>query len=158
MLRWKAVVRNLFVSAAETPNPNFMKFVPNGKVVLDNGTKDFSDLKAAMVSPLAKSLMMEKGVNRIFYGKDYISVGKEEDVNWAELKPKIFEIISHHFDNNITLFNSDYEGTTTAQELEETDETVLFIIEIINARIKPVVQEDGGDIEFIDFNKETGVV
>ena len=52
---------------------------------------------------------------------------------------------------------------TTAPEPEDTkildtdSEIVANIKEIINTRIRPSVQEDGGDIEFIDFEEKEGV-
>ena len=33
-----------------------------------------------------------------------------------------------------------------------------MIKEIIETRIRPFVQEDGGDVRFLDFNEETGHV
>lgn len=34
---------------------------------------------------------------------------------------------------------------------EEDDETVLMIKELLDSRIRPTVQEDGGDITFVSF-------
>ena len=33
-----------------------------------------------------------------------------------------------------------------------------MIKEIIATRVRPIVQEDGGDIEFIEFDEEKGIV
>ena len=33
-----------------------------------------------------------------------------------------------------------------------------MIKEIIETRVRPFVAEDGGDVAFIEFNEETGVV
>ncbi|KAF6023899.1 hypothetical protein EB796_017786 [Bugula neritina] len=41
---------------------------------------------------------------------------------------------------------------------EDDDETVLFIKELLDTKIRPTVQEDGGDILYVDFNNETGVL
>lgn len=35
--------------------------------------------------------------------------------------------------------------------LEDDDETVMMIKELLDSRIRPTVQEDGGDITFISF-------
>lgn len=43
--------------------------------------------------------------------------------------------------------------------VKETDsEVVAMIKEILETRIRPSVQEDGGDIEYIDFNEHSGIV
>jgi len=35
---------------------------------------------------------------------------------------------------------------------------VQFIKEIIDSRIKPLVQEDGGDVDFVSFDEKTGLL
>lgn len=35
--------------------------------------------------------------------------------------------------------------------MEDDDETVMMIKELLDSRIRPTVQEDGGDITFISF-------
>ena len=37
-------------------------------------------------------------------------------------------------------------------------ETVQMIKELLDTRIRPAVQDDGGDIEYVGYNAETGVV
>ena len=41
---------------------------------------------------------------------------------------------------------------------DDDSEAVAMIKEIIESRIRPFVQEDGGDVRYIDFNEETGHV
>lgn len=90
---------NIYVETQKTPNPNFLKFIPDGQNVLGSeGTLDISDPKYAEVSPLAKKLFEIEGVTRVFYGPDYLSVAKQEDLDWEALKPEIYQVISHHFD------------------------------------------------------------
>jgi hypothetical protein len=48
--------------------------------------------------------------------------------------------------------------TNTSIPVEEDDEIVQMIKELIETRIRPAVQEDGGDIDYKGFNRETGVV
>jgi Fe-S cluster biogenesis protein NfuA len=42
--------------------------------------------------------------------------------------------------------------------LPNDSETVKLIKEILAVRIRPVVQEDGGDIKFIEFDEAKGIV
>ncbi|CAI5943323.1 unnamed protein product [Closterium sp. NIES-64] len=39
------------------------------------------------------------------------------------------------------------------QTAEDESETVLMIRELLGTRIRPAVQEDGGDIDFVDFDE-----
>ena len=52
-----------------------------------------------------------------------------------------------------------YEGETEATTINDDDsETVAMIKELLETRIRPAVQEDGGDIVFVAFDEATGVV
>lgn len=147
---------SIFVKTLETPNPNFLKFLPGKPILPEGETYDISNKTNALVSPLATKLFEIKGVTRVFYANEYISVGKEELVDWADLKPMIIDEIVKNFTNDINIFlekpedNSDYN--------ENDSEVVKLIKEIIAARIRPVVQEDGGDIKFFEFDEEKGIV
>jgi NFU1 iron-sulfur cluster scaffold homolog, mitochondrial len=46
---------------------------------MEDGTMDFVAARYTHISPLAKKLFTVDGVNRVFYGKDYISISKTED-------------------------------------------------------------------------------
>lgn len=43
------------------------------------------------------------------------------------------------------------ETLTLIEIMEDDDETVMMIKELLDSRIRPTVQEDGGDITFISF-------
>lgn len=70
------------IQVKDTPNPNFLKFIPAGKIVLETGTMDFSAPKFAHISPLAMKIFGIEGVNRVFYGRDHISVSKTDQEEW----------------------------------------------------------------------------
>ena len=41
---------------------------------------------------------------------------------------------------------------------EDDDEIVAMIKELLDTRIRPTVMEDGGDITYVGFNEDSGVV
>ncbi len=44
-------------------------------------------------------------------------------------------------------------------EIDENDtDTVKMIKQILSTRVRPFVQDDGGDVKFVEFNPETGVM
>lgn len=148
---------SIFVKTQSTPNPNFLKFFPGKEILADGETFDFSNVREAMSSPLAKKIFDVDGVNRVFYGKDYISVGKKELSEWGEIKPLIVDVVCDFFTKNLELFDEKPEAEDT--KINDNDsETVALIKEIIATRVRPVVQEDGGDIKFINFDTESGTV
>ena len=44
------------------------------------------------------------------------------------------------------------------REAEEESELISMIKELIETRIRPAIQDDGGDIELKGFDEETGTV
>lgn len=147
--------RSIFIQMQETPNPNSLKFLP-GRSVLETGTADFSNRKAAQRSPLAKMLFKIKGVRGVFYGGDFITVTKEDDeVDWQILKPDIFAAIMDFFASEQPIISKDMEEVVAESDAND-DETVAMIKELLDTRIRPTVQEDGGDIIYKGF--EDGIV
>jgi Fe-S cluster biogenesis protein NfuA len=148
---------SIFVKVQQTPNPHSLKFLP-GKNILEEGeTYDFANVRNAMTSPLAVKLFEIKGVNRVFYGRNYVSVGKEELTEWNDIKPLVIDVICDYFTKNLELFDKKPQPEDT--KINENDSSnVALIKEIIAMRIRPVVQEDGGDIEFINFDEGSGIV
>lgn len=93
-------------------------------------------------------------------GSDFITVNKQDHINWAHLRPEIVDVL----DKFLTLKN---EPVITKELLQQSDsfaasendsEIVAMIKELIDTRIRPAIQDDGGDIEFKAFDEETGSV
>ncbi|XP_076884749.1 nifU-like protein 4, mitochondrial [Bidens hawaiensis] len=110
-------------------------------------------------SPLAKALHGIDGITRVFFGSDFITVTKSEDASWDFLKPEIFAAILDFYSYGQPLF---LDATTSASMdtaiHEDDSETVAMIKELLEARIRLVVQDDGGEIEYIGFDLLSGVV
>ena len=120
---------------------------------MTHGTADFADATAAQRSPLAGRLFAIDGVGRVFFGSDFVTVGKGETVDWAVLKPQVLAAIMDHFTSGAALLTD--EGAASASDGEDSD-VVAQIKELIETRVRPAVANDGGDIIFRSF--EDGVV
>ena len=142
----------MFIQTESTPNPNTLKFLP-GRDVMTHGTADFADATAAQRSPLAGRLFAIDGVGRVFFGSDFVTVGKGETVDWAVLKPQVLAAIMDHFTSGAALLTD--EGAASASDGEDSD-VVAQIKELIETRVRPAVANDGGDIIFRSF--EDGMV
>ena len=152
----------MFIQTEATPNPEVLKFLP-GRAVLGEGTRDFRSPEEAAVSPLAAELFEVTGVSRVFFGPDFITVGKHDAVDWPLMKAPILAAIMDHFTSGRPLLAEDaphsagddhddgvYEG--------ETAQIVAEIKDLLDTRIRPAVAQDGGDIVFSKFEPATGVV
>ena len=156
-------LRSIFIQTADTPNPESVKFVPTGVPVLPsadvNGyyvTK--SDAASDILrSPLAKQLFDVPGVKAVYLGSDFVTVTKFAEHKWKLLRPQLFEVLMEWADSKKPALLEQPEITDTTI-LDDDDEVVAMIKELIEARIRPAVQEDGGDIRYVGFEEETGIV
>ncbi|MDZ7823975.1 MAG: NifU family protein [Ahrensia sp.] len=150
----------MFIQTEATPNPATLKFLP-GKVVMDMGTADFRDpMTASAKSPLAAKLFGVDGVNGVFFGYDFVTVTKEESLDWAHLKPAILAAIMEHFMAGKPVMASDSVGdvddSDESEFFDEGDATIVTTIkELIETRVRPAVAQDGGDITFKGFKGGT---
>ncbi len=138
----------MFIQTELTPNPATLKFLP-GRPVIDSGTANFTDpAVAAARSPLAERLFAVGGVTGVFLGSDFVTVSKDEESDWYQLKPAILGIIMEHFTAGRPVLLAAEEGSESA---EADTEIVTQIKELLETRVRPAVAQDGGDIIFHDF-------
>ena len=150
----------MFIQTEATPNPEVLKFLP-GRDVLGEGSRDFRDAGDAAGSQLAVDLFDIEGVTRVFYGPDFITVGKSASEEWAFLKAPILAAIMDHFTSHRPLFTDAADEATGHDEGHYEGDTAQIVAEIkdlLDTRIRPAVAQDGGDILFNRFDVETGVV
>lgn len=157
-------IRTVFIQTENTPNPESIKFLPSNTVVLDNedGTGHFLNktdpIEEILKSPLAKDLFKIDGVKAVYFGGDFVTVTKRAEAKWQFMRPEIFSVLMDFFENpdNVVLLDKPLITDTTI--LEDDDEIVAMIKELIEDRIRPAVQEDGGDIHYRNFEEDTGLV
>jgi len=152
-------IRNLFITTERTPNPNAIKLLP-GRDVLGHGkTCDFPDIRSAYKSPLAKRIFAVNGVSSCFLGPDFITIIRsDENEAWAVLNAELFAVITDFFNTNLPVINEDAVQNMDTVIYDDDDEVVAMIKELLDTRIRPTVIEDGGDITFISFDPETGLL
>ncbi|KAG5969938.1 hypothetical protein E4U55_001915, partial [Claviceps digitariae] len=162
--------RTIFIQTESTPNADALKFLPNHRVVPPEFNTPFieylnprSTISPPHPSPLAAKLMNIDGITSVFYGADFITVTKAGDANWAHIRPEVFSLITEAITSGEKIVNvaerRDGDGSSLAAG-EEADslaydendsEVVGMIKELLETRIRPAIQEDGGDIEFRGF-------
>ncbi|MCO5586786.1 hypothetical protein L7F22_040728 [Adiantum nelumboides] len=144
--------KSIFIQTQSTPNPLSLMFYP-GKPVMDVGSADFPNSRVGMSSPLAKALFRIDGVTRVFFGSDFVTVTKAEDFGWDLLKPEVFAAIMDFYTSNQPLFyDAKVSSPADTAIKEDDDETVAMIKELLETRIRPAVQDDGGDIEYQGYD------
>lgn len=136
----------MLIETQQTPDINVINFFPP-QPILKNGNAEFVDAKSLRKSPLAETLFDLGGIKSIFITSDMISVTKEDNASWEDLKPQILAEI-------MDFLSTGEDMVLAPASSERTEEEVINEIKgLINARIRPAVKQDGGDIVFINFEK-----
>ncbi|KAK1996147.1 HIRA-interacting protein 5 [Colletotrichum falcatum] len=173
-------IRTIFIQTEQTPNADAIKFLPNHRILPENISTPFieylnprSTIAPPYPSPLAAQLMKIDGVTSVFYGADFITVSKAADANWAHIRPEVFALITEAVTSGQPIVNvsekkeggvagvsgeEQQHGEEDSLAYDENDSEVVGMIkELLETRIRPAIQEDGGDIEFRGFTDE-GIV
>jgi len=135
----------MFVQTEITPNPNSLKFIP-GRAVSNNGSFEITKLDDTN-NELVKNLLSVKGVEGIFLGKDFISINKNNQTTWDEIKHVVISLINDFYQNGkkCVIEKSLNEFTENLEEIEKK------IVKVLDQKVRPAVARDGGDIKFKEF-------
>ena len=140
----------MFVQTQITPNPNSLKFLP-GKSVSLIGPLEVTEIEKTN-NELIRNILSINGVKGVFLSYDFISVNKEIDFEWEDLRHIIISFINDYFakGNEIVISKSKVNEDLDTSTVESQ------IIKILETKIRPAVARDGGDIKFKEF--KNGVV
>ena len=144
----------------QTPNPNSLKFVVSREVRGDKGPlyykKDPKD-NPKQEAPLAYQLFQFEGVVDVFFGSNFITVGKDDKADWGDIRTEVMDMIREYDDStnpfvieDISPACDDINSDVGASKVEKQ------IVHLLDQRVRPAVAQDGGDIIFHSFKE--GVV
>ena len=154
----RAYLAGMFIQTEATPNPNVLKFLP-GRHVATDGPVEFAAIDQATASPLAEALFELEGVERVFFGEDFVAVTRAASApGWDEMKAGILSVIMDHFLSGAPLMRDGAGASDHAAYEGEAAEIVAEIKQVLDSRIRPAVAQDGGDILFDRFEPDTGVL
>ena len=147
----------MMVKTENTPNPDTLKFLP-GKKVSEVGSIEFlKNDKSKQKIPLANKILSLKGTTMVFFGEDFITVKKEKNLDWSDLKHGIIaEINDYYLQGNKVVIKKNPEKNFLKSGLSSSDEMTKKINEVLDIKVRPAVARDGGDIVFKSF--KDGVV
>ena len=147
----------MMVETEHTPNPDTLKFLP-GKNVSEVGPIEFLKNDKSIKVSLANQILSLEGTVMVFFGEDFITVKKEKDLNWEDLKHGIIsEINDYYSKGNEVVVGKDLRlakilnKSTSVSQPVQSNEIINKINEILDSKIRPAVARDGGDITFKSF-------
>lgn len=137
-----------------TPNPNALKFILEKDVKTD-GKVSFKTPQDTKDVPLAAALFDLRGVDQIHFFQNVITVSKFSFEDWDSLEPAIQTMIESMIDDhdpNFVVHDPEAERRNNlSPELRQVEE-------ILDKRIRPGLQGDGGDLVVKDFKDNVLIV
>ena len=141
----------MFVQTQNTPNPNSLKFLP-GRKVSNDAPIEITD-KNKSNNELIRNILSINGVTGIFLSDDFLSVNKDEKIEWEDLKHIIISFINDYYSNGNEIVIDKKSISSSKLSLSDVEKKIINILE---TKVRPAVARDGGDIKFKEF--KNGVV
>ena len=163
--------RPVTIYAEMTPNPNTMKYVADHMLVESGVVVEFLSSKEAKGhSTFAEALFNFPFVTRVFIAQNFVTVYKNNLVEWSDISLELREFIREWLSVNEepvqnipeleileTVSESKQKTTTNIAPVINT-EMDQKIVDLINEYIQPAVEQDGGAIHFQSFDTDSGQV
>ena len=163
--------RPVTIYAEMTPNPNTMKYVADHMLVESGVVVEFLSQKEAKgYSTFAEALFNFPFVNRVFIAQNFVTIYKNDLVEWSDVTLEMREFIKEWLMENENavqhvpkqeVMESSIESpklTTTNLAPEINTKKDQQIVDLIDEYVQPAVEQDGGAIHFQSYNEESGSV
>ena len=157
------------IYAEMTPNPNTMKFVADHMLVESGSVVEFLNKQEAIgYSSLAEALFNFPFVTRIFIANNFVTVYKNDLIEWDDVALELREFIKdwlmqndnpvESIPDNAVVQDEESMGTVALPDPVINTEMDQKIVDLINEYVQPAVEQDGGAIHFQSYNEDNGQV
>ena len=140
----------MFVQTENTPNPNSLKFIPEKKVS-NLVSYEISD-KSNINNEVIRNILSINGVTGIFLGEDFLSVNKEEEIDWENIKHIVISHINEYYAEGNKFIISKKKNNLNNVSYNDIEKKIINILE---TKVRPAVAKDGGDIKFKEYKDGT---
>lgn len=139
-----------------TPNPEVMKFVSNQ--ILTKEMIEFDTIPKQNEYPLIYDLFLFPFVENIFLGLNFISIEKNNKIEWDDISFEIRVLIQDKLNSGVLVSNNikTLKAKGKVKINRKRTKKEVLIEEIFEQQIRPYVMQDGGDISLISY--ENGIV
>jgi Fe-S cluster biogenesis protein NfuA len=148
----------MFIQTEETPNPNALKFLTNSKIIKENQNITYNQGGDFASSPrFIQDIFTINSVKTVTVFPDFLTVMIDDETKWPMVRAEIIHILIESGSNG--MLKIDENTTQNDEKTQQIFEGIAKeIADLIDERVRPAVEMDGGDIEFIRFDEETGIV
>ena len=143
-----------------TPNPTVMKFVANKRLVPT--VIEYKSIEEAAEAPMAATLLTRfPFIEEVFFDDNYISLTKKGMEEWEMIAADLRDYIRKYLSEGRPIINPaeikrrQEEAQARLLSMVTTDEISQQIVAVIEQYVKPAVASDGGNIQFISYNRDT---
>ena len=163
--------RPVTIYAEMTPNPNTMKYVADHMLVESGVVVEFLNSNEAKgYSTFAEALFNFPFITRIFIAQNFVTVYKNDMVDWSDVTMELREFIKEWLMENenpvqeipqqvVAASNKEKSiSTTTNLAPEINTKKDQQIVDLIDEYVQPAVEQDGGAIHFQSYDEESGAV
>ncbi|WP_314236921.1 NifU family protein [Capnocytophaga sputigena] len=156
----KPMGKAITVYTETTPNPTVMKFVANKRLVPT--VIEYKSIEEATEAPMAATLLTRfPFIEEVFFDDNYISLTKKGMEEWEMIAADLRDYIRKYLSEGRPIINPSEikrrqeEAQARLLSMVTTDEISQQIVAIIEQYVKPAVASDGGNIQFISYNRDT---
>lgn len=136
-----------------TPNPQSLKFVVTAPIATES--VNFTSPQETARSPLAQKLFGFPWAAGVFIGPNFVTVTKQEWVEWEILADPLAELIKEHLVAGIPVLSENSADTPNepSSNMDDPNDSPIVrqIKQILRDEISPAVAMDGGQIRFDRF-------
>ncbi len=142
------------ITIQPTPNPNALKFILEKDVKVE-GKVSFKTPQDCKDIPLAAALFDLRGVDQIHFFQNVITISKFSFEDWDNLEPAVQTCIDSFIDDH----NPDFKVyDPEAERRANLSPELKHIEEILDKRIRPGLQGDGGDMVVVNFKDNVLII
>ena len=140
-----------------TPNPMAMKFVANKKLV--SRVYEYKSAEEAVASPLATELFKLPYIKEVFFDSNYISIIRQPRVLWEDIMMELREFLRLYLMEGKQVVKVSVTEQDRPKGLPSLGDVYSRkIVAILDQYVKPAVSSDGGNIQFVSYDKQNQVV
>jgi len=132
-----------------TPNPNALKFILNQEVIME-GKAAFKSAMDCKGINLAEALFDLRGVDQIHFFQNVVTVSKFSFEDWEHLEPAVRTCLENFLPDHDANFK---RHDPNAEKRAALPPEMREIEEILDKRIRPGLQGDGGDLLVQDYKE-----
>ena len=148
------MIGEIKIDVLPTPNPNALKFIA-GVDLIEKGKATFTNPSESEGIELVTKLFELRGVDQIHLFQNVVTLSKFSFEPWSSLEPAVIDVLK----DTVPRHNPHIEIKDPEEERRKNLPPELQEIEkILDKKIRPGLQGDGGDLEVVSYQDDVLLV